>query len=277
MKIGLVLSGGAAWGLANIGILDVLERNGFRCDCIAGSSMGAIVAGVYALGVPVSHLTDIATRLSLLDTARFADHPLADGLHSGVLRQKLEQVLVPLIGDARIGDCRIPFVCVAGRVRKPIEWQRILQPHFTDYFFASVESYTFPLETKMIDALLATSAIPVVFAPVRIGDHEYVDLVHFGAIPVRRLREMYMPDVVIATDTNPRYGRLRKLLPQPWREFLARGMEQLELDRRSCNLIIKPTMPYPVFRFDRAKEFIAAGHREAEARLPDLRQLLSME
>ncbi len=278
MKKGLVLSGGSAWGLANIGVVEVLEREGIRFDCIAGSSMGAIIAGCYALGVPVGVFESIALKLSLLDIARFTKHPLQDNrLHSGILRQKLSEILTPLLGDSQIGDCRIPFVCVAGKVKKPVEWKRILLPDFTEYFFSSIEPHVFPPETPMIAALLATSAIPVVFAPVRIGPDEFVDLIHFGAIPARRLREKYSPDIVIGTDTNPRYGVLRRFLPSPWREFLARGAAELMSDRQACDLVMTPHMPYPVFRFDKAGAFIAAGRSAAEKALPKIVSLVRKE
>ena len=275
MKCGLVLSGGAAWGIANIGIVEVLDRHGFRFDCIAGSSMGAIVAGAYAFGIPMDILTSVARQMSMLRIAKLTHKPFADGLHSGALRQQFEDMLFPLLGNAAIGDCHIPFVCVAAKVKKPIDWWRIFSPGFTDHFFHAVEPYVFPPETRMIDALLASSAIPVVFAPVRIGSDEFVDLIHFGAIPARTLRSVHRPDIVIGTDTHPQYGILRRFLPSPWQEFMARGQSELTFDRQACDFVITPRMPAAVFRFDRAADFIAAGRRAAEKSLPELTALLS--
>ena len=276
MKRGLVLSGGAAWGLANIGVLRVFEREGFRFDCIAGSSMGAIIAGAYALGIPVSVLTETAAKISLLTVARLAQSPFAQGFHSGLLRQELEAILAPTIGGALIGDAKIPFVCIAGKVVKPVSWERIMQQGFSDHFTECIVPYVFPPETTMIDALLASSAIPVVFAPVRVGSDDFVDLVHFGAIPARQLRELHGPDVIIGTDTNPRYGFLRRVLPNPWKEFIERGQQEIEADREACNLVITPRMPAPLFRFDRANDFIASGLAAAEKRIPELRDILDL-
>lgn len=274
MKHGLVLSGGAAWGLANIGILKVLEREKFRFDCVAGSSMGAIIAAMYALGIPVSVMEEAATKISLLRVAKLAKHPLQNGLHSGVLRQDLEQILLPIIGGATLGDTKIPFLCVAGKVLKPLAWERIVLPSFADHFTENIVPYIFPPDTNMIQALLASSAIPVIFAPVRIGDDEFVDLVHFGSIPARHLRTQYHPDVVIGTDTNPRFGLLQRLLPAPWREFIARGHRELEADTKACDMVLRPPMPAAIFRFDRAKDFIASGQATAEKHVPELRRLL---
>lgn len=275
MKRGLVLSGGAAWGLANIGVLQVLEHEGFRFDCIAGSSMGAIVAGAYALGIPLQKIEEIAVNMSLSNIARIAESPMKDGLHGGLLRQQLEAILSPVIGSATISDTKIPFVCVAGKVCKPVSWERIMRPGFSEHFSECVMPHVFPPETKMIDALLASSAIPVVFAPVRIGDDTFVDLVHFGAIPVRSLRTLHSPDRVIATDTNPRYGVLRRLLPAPWREFIDHGHREIAADREACDLVIQPIMPARIFRFDRAADFIVSGRTAAKKLLPELRSILS--
>ncbi len=273
MKSGFALSGGAAWGLANIGILQVLEREGFRCDCVAGSSMGAIVAALYALSIPLNVIADVASNISLLKVARIAKSPFSGGFHSGLLRQQLETILVPLMGNAVISDAKIPFVCVAGKVCKPVAWERIVSPRFTEYFYECITPYVFPSGTRMIDALLATSAIPVIFSPMKIGQHEFVDLVHFGALPARVLRTLHAPDIVIGTDTNPRFGRLRRLLPVPWKEFLDHGHREIEADRAVCNLVIEPRMPASMFRFDRASEFIEAGRFAAEKRLGELHAL----
>lgn len=274
MKRGLVLSGGAAWGLANIGVLRTLEREGFSFDCIAGSSMGAIVAGAYALGISIDVIEDTAAKISLLNVASIAHPPFKQGFHGGLLRQKLEVILAPIIGNAKIADTKIPFVCIAGKVMKPVSWEKIIFPGFTEHFSERIIPHVFPPETRMIDALLASSAIPVVFAPVKIGSDEFVDLVHFGAIPARQLRALYAPDVIIGTDTNPRYGMLRRFLPAPWREFIDHGHSEIEADKQACDLVIEPRMPAPMFRFDRADDFIVSGQMAAEKRLPELRMIL---
>src|SRR5206468_1839321 len=62
-SVGLALGSGAAWGLAHIGVLDVLEREGIPIDVIVGASMGAIVGGHYALGFSPAQLEEIATRV----------------------------------------------------------------------------------------------------------------------------------------------------------------------------------------------------------------------
>ena len=268
MKIGLVLSGGAAWGIANIGVLDVLAEEGIEISSYAGSSMGAIVAALPALGVPLSTLRSLALALHPLKVASFTRRPLRRGLHGGVLQQKMHDVLFPIIGSARLQDCSVPFVCVAGKITNPILWHRIVLSGFTEHFLSCVESCVLPPETKVIDALMATSAIPVIFSPMVIDGTEFVDLVHFGAIPTQRLRDLCHPDIVIGTDTAPRYSRIEKWLPPGWQEFLRRGHAQLDTDKSLCDVLIEPIMPARPFRFDRAEDFIEAGRIATRKALP---------
>ena len=271
---GLVLSGGAACGLANIGVLEVLEREGYRPSCIAGSSMGAIVAALYALGHSPATMHEMTAGLAPASVVRLSARPFRAGLHGGALEQQLEQHLEPLIGDARIGDCAMPFVCVAGRVRAPIRWERLLLPGFVDHLRECVEAYVFPDDVLVLDAIRASSAIPVVFSPVEVNGEEFVDLVHFGPIPARALRRVQSPQVVIATDTQPSYESLEPLMPRPLREFLVAGREETLQSIAVCDLVIRPELPASPLRFDCGDAFIDAGERAARTALDDVRSLI---
>lgn len=274
MNWGLVLSGGAAFGIANGGVLEVLEREKLRPDCIAGSSMGAIIGAAFALGIPLSKLRTCVRKLTLANIACVSPHPLKSGLHGGLFCQSLEEHIGPLLADARIADCRIPFVCVAGRVKQPIKWTHIVKQGFTEEVLAQVEPYVFPPETKLLDAVMASSAIPVVFSPVEIAGEQYVDLCHFGPIPARTLKEQCHPDVIVATDTYPSYEKLRGFLPKGWNAFLQAGYAEIEKSKAVCDLLIKPTMPFALFRFDKGESFWDAGRKAAEEKLSEIRRIL---
>lgn len=271
---GLVLSGGAACGLANIGVMDVLFKEGLHPNCIAGSSMGAIVAALHALGYPPSVMIEVAAKLAPASVVRLSRKPLHRGLHGGVLEQELERHLQPLLGEATIAECVTPLVCVAGRVHAPIRWERMLLPGFVQHVRERVEAYVFPPETRILDALRATSAIPVLFSPVAIGDSEFVDLVHFGPIPARTLRRVHDPHVVVATDTQPDYAHFEPFLPSAVREFLLAGRQETELSMAACDLLIRPEQPASMLRFDRADAFAEAGRIATQARLAELRRLI---
>lgn len=275
MSLGLVLSGGAAYGLANAGVLRVLEREGIRPDVIAGSSMGAIVGALYAFKGTTDAFDPLIATLKLSQIARLSKTPFKGGLHGGLLRQNLEHLLGTLLGDACIGDCKIPFLCVAAHVTAPIDWTGVLRPGFAQSMLQHATLHVFSQETRLMDAIMASSAIPVLFSPVEINGEQFVDLVHFGSIPARTLRTHFHPDIVVATDTNPRYLALEKVLPAPWIEFLQRGYKELEQSKAACDLLITPKMPAAVFRFDKATAFMDAGERAAEEALPRIRNLIA--
>lgn len=274
MHWGLVLSGGAAFGIANGGVLEVLEHEGIKPDYVAGSSMGAIVGAAYAMGVPLSKLRESMCKVRLTNVARFSPRPFRSGLHGGFLRQCLEEHVGPLLQDARIADCKIPFVCVAGKVKEPIRWTHILKEKFTQEVLDGIALHVFPPETRLLDAVMASSAIPVVFSPVEIDGIQYVDLCHFGPIPARTLKEMYNPDRIIATDTYPSYDGLARFLPEGWNAFLQAGYREIEKSKAVCDLIIKPEMPFALFRFDKGEAFWEAGKQVAAERIADVKAVI---
>jgi len=274
MTWGLVLSGGIAAGISNIGVLQVLEREGLKPDYVAGSSMGAIVGALLALGYPSEVFDGILKKLNPLAIAELSENSMKEGLHGGLFRQRLRDFLGDLVDGKTIDDCATPFVCMAGKVVKPIAWERIASPDFKSDVLASVEPYFFRHDTKLIDALMASSAVPVLFSPYRIGTDEFIDLCSFGRVPARTLKDIYMPDAIIATDTQPRYASLSNLLPKGWKEFLRAGEASLEESLAACDLVIKPDLPFGPLRFDKADAFVKAGGEAAEKMLPQILKIV---
>ncbi len=267
---GLVLSGGAAWGIANAGVIEVLEKEGLEPDFVAGSSMGSIVAALYALGLRSKEMKEILEKMKVYKIAALSETPFKDGLHGGLFRQQVEDLLAPILGDSVIGNCQIPFVCVAGKVHKPIRWERIVLPTFVKELEDIVEPVTFGKDVRIIDAILASSAIPVLFSPYRIDGEEYIDLCNFGAIPARSLKARYHPNRIIAVDTAFRHESLKKILPHGWRKFLEASNKNIEESREICDFITEPVIPYAYYRFDKAAEIYEAGRAEAEKDLPEI-------
>ncbi len=267
---GLVLSGGNAYGIANAGVIAVLEREGFRPDYVAGSSMGAIIGALYALGHGPETLKRLCDDLRLTNVA--AVHwPWREGM----LRQRLEEHLQELVGDKRIGDCAIPFLCVAGRVRDRVKWLKMLRPGFAAHMRSCVEPYVFPPETRILDALRASSAVPLLFRPATVGQDTFVDLLSFGSMPVQELRDAFHPDAVIATDTNERWSAILRLAPVGWQEALREGHAQIAKSRAASDLVLDPVLRGSPFRYDRARRFYTAGEAAAEQALPAIRALFS--
>ncbi len=164
-NVALVLGGGGARGFAHIGAIEALSEHGYRISSVAGTSMGALVGGLYAAG-KLADLREMATHLSrkqimqLMDISPGLDH-IASGRH-------FVQMLDSLVGDLLIEDLPIPFCCCATDV---VSGQETVFSHG-------------PL--KM--AIRASVSIPCFFKPVFDGQHIYVDGSIHNLLPLDRVQ-----------------------------------------------------------------------------------------
>jgi NTE family protein len=190
-SVGLALGSGAAWGLAHIGVLEVLEESGIPVDMIAGASMGAIVGGHYALGVPPAELREIATRVrSLRDVVGIVPELLylaADfnvtrpGLFAGDHFKRLLASIAPIAGKT-FADLVIPFRAVATDIDTG----------------ARVEIG----DGEIAAAIQASFSAPGILSPQRIGDHVLIDGGMVDPVPSDTVRAMGA-DLVIAVNVVP--------------------------------------------------------------------------
>lgn len=280
-KIGLVLSGGAARGLAHIGVLKALEEQGIKIDAIAGTSMGAVVGGLYASGYKVDELERLALeidwRQALSDAPPRKDVPFRRkqddrdflvkqklsfrddgslGLPLGVIQgQNLALLLESLLAhtsDTRDFDkLAIPFRAVA-----------------TD--IASGEKVVFS-RGHLPQVIRASMSIPAVFAPVELDGRLLVDGGMVDNIPLDVAREMGV-DVAIVVDIGSPLRNRKQLatvvdvLNQSITLMTRRNSEeQLAQLHRDDILIQPPLASFGVTDFGRAQEMIDAGYRAAQA------------
>ena len=110
-KVGLALGSGAAKGLAHIGVLAALQEQGIHIDMIAGTSMGALVGALYAMGKDIDQIRSLAIDLGQKRFSFLADLTLPK---SGFIRgRKIKNMLRLIIGDVEFRDLEIPFACSA--------------------------------------------------------------------------------------------------------------------------------------------------------------------
>lgn len=159
--VSLVLGSGGARGLAHIGIIDWLTENGFEIRSLAGSSMGALIGGVYAAG-KLDDFTRWVSGLNRLDVVRLLDLSFGSaGLFKG---ERVIGVLRDLIGDRNIEDLAVPFTAVATDIQNGREVWLGRGPLF--------------------DAIRASTAIPMVFTPHTIEGRQLVDGGLVNPVPI---------------------------------------------------------------------------------------------
>lgn len=287
IKIGLVLSGGGAKALAQVGALKVIERAGIKLDYIGGTSMGAIVGALYSLGYSADeieqHLRQVnwealmaneipRNRLSYFDRKygnRYVlNLPFQNGkitLPSGLnYAQYILRELSFLTQQSYLYDnfrqFPVPFLCVATNLQtgKPRVFQDI----------------------RLIDALRASTAFPSLFTPYEINDSLYVDGGVVNNYPVQEIKAQGM-DVIIGIDVQ-KFRRAKeelntvvKVLEQT-STFVNVGEEKNQ--KKLTDIRIVPEIDEAgVATFNLLDTIIKAGEYAAEQQLPALKKLAARD
>ncbi|WLH37146.1 patatin-like phospholipase family protein [Pseudomonas sp. FP2196] len=295
-KVGLVLSGGAARGLAHIGVLKALEEQGVKIDAIAGTSMGAVVGGLYASGYKIDELEKLALSIdwqqALSDAPPREDVPFRRkqddrdflvkqklsfrddgslGLPLGVIQgQNLALLLESLL--AHTSDTRdfdklpIPFRAVA-----------------TD--IANGEKVVFR-KGHLPQVIRASMSIPAVFAPVELDGRLLVDGGMTDNIPLDVARQMGV-DIAIVVDIGTPLRNRKQLttvvdvLNQSITLMTRRNSEEQLAALKPTDVLIQPALAsFGVTDFGRAQEMIDAGYRATkilDARLARLKPVVSQD
>jgi NTE family protein len=182
-KIGLALGGGAARGLAHIGVLEVLEKEGIPVDMIAGTSAGAAIGALCAQGKPASQIKELALKIGWVQFLSLVDLALPrSGFVEGT---KIKNLLKSIIGDIDFNDLSIPLACVATDIRSGQE--------------------VVINDGSVLEGVRASISIPVIFTAVKWQDRYLVDGGLVNPVPVRTVREMGA-DFIIAVNVMSAMG-----------------------------------------------------------------------
>jgi NTE family protein len=251
VKLGLALGGGAARGFAHIGVIKALEAQGIVPDIIVGTSAGAVVGALYAVGNNGFELQKLAIKL---DESKFSDWSVPD---RGVLKG---EGLQKFVNDA-----------VANR---PIE---ALKRHFavvaTDLH--SGETILFRSGNTGM-AVRASATVPGIFRPVGINGHEYVDGGLSSLVPVHGARQLGA-DVVIAVDISAPPGKqpVRGTLDILLQTFTIMGQNLARYELKDADVVIRPQVGgVGPTDFVARHDSILEGEKAAQAALPQIREAL---
>ncbi|PTT82662.1 esterase [Pelomonas sp. HMWF004] len=251
-RLGLALGGGAARGFAHIGVIQVLEENGIKVDLVAGTSAGSLVAALYASGKGGKEMQTLAEGM---DEGAITDwsFPLR-GLIRG---EALARFIRDKTGGKGIEQMALPLGIVATDLSDgaPI-------------LFRSGDTGT---------AVRASSAVPAVFQPVKIGQREYVDGGLVSPVPVRFAREMGAQLVVAVDITSPPEknppGDAFRMLMQTF-SIMGRSINTFEL--KDADIVMRPQLDgVGSADFTARRRAIQAGREAAQVMLPLLRQRIA--
>ena len=174
--VGLVLGGGGARGYAHIGVIRELESRGYIISSVSGTSMGALVGGIWAAG-KLEEYCDWVSQLEYFDLVKLLDVSLGDpGFIKG---NKLFDIIRNIVGNVSIESLPVPFTAVATnlRSRKEVWFQK----------------------GDLVTAIRASSAIPSLFSPVNINGQLMVDGGVLNPLPMAPSRSSFA-DFILAVD-----------------------------------------------------------------------------
>ncbi|MDO6802948.1 patatin-like phospholipase family protein [Wenyingzhuangia sp. 1_MG-2023] len=187
-KIGLALGGGAVLGAAHVGVLKAIEEIGLDIQWIAGTSIGALVAGLYAFDNNCDRVKDIALEISWRDITA-----LSISKYGLLSNTKIAEFMEQNIGKVNIEDARIPLAILA-----------------TDI---STGEKVILQKGSVSKAVMASSCIPGIFNPIIINDLMLMDGAVSENVPISALEAMNATNIV-AVDLNAKhlYGKPQNMI-----------------------------------------------------------------
>ncbi len=269
-RFGLALGGGGARGYAHIGVMRVLEREGFRPSAIAGTSMGSMMGAMFASGHTADEVQEILSQMSFW---RFLDwNPLSDMLNFSELVRFLEPYI-----PRQLEDFPVPFGITA-----------------TD-LITGTEVYF--RQGDVFQAIRASIAYPGAINPIWVGHQLLADGGILNQIPVDLVRFLGS-ERVVAVDVTP----LEVLHEQPhkkswWEQIFRRGIDvnpiqnvyraveimqirlaEVKLAVSRPDLVLRPKLEgMGLFSFQQLEQAIRDGEAAAEGKLEEIRELLSTQ
>ncbi|MDD4644846.1 MAG: patatin-like phospholipase family protein [Bacteroidales bacterium] len=282
-KVGVVLSGGGAAGLAHIGVIKVLEEIGIPVDFVAGTSMGSIVGGMYAMGYTAAEmekmvkemdwemmLTDVIPRNDLTWEYKeqlekfFYDFPLNQGklqLPSGLIAgtnitNMLAGITWPAYNVKIFNQLPRPFVCIGADV---VTGEEVVLS-----------------SGNLHDALRASMAIPTVFTPVELNGKLLVDGGLINNFPADHLKAMGA-DLIIGIDVQRDLFKITQLnsVITILKQISTLTREDINIrNRQLCDILIRPSTPgASTLTFGLADSIIRSGERCARAQWIQLKKI----
>ncbi|MCD6577559.1 MAG: patatin-like phospholipase family protein [Anaerolineaceae bacterium] len=270
LKLGVVLSGGGARGLAHIGVLKALSSAGIQIDFLAGASMGGVIAATYAAGLAPSKIEEIACYVGTTSKlARLADPALP---RKGLLKgKKIHDFFDHQLHSKTFDDLQIPLTLIA------VDLNSSSEIHIT--------------KGSIADALRATISIPGVFIPVEKDGMRLVDGGLLNNLPIDVVRDMGA-DVVLAVDVGwhgsgkERWRESNQALIShtPLGELILTLLESMDvlltqqvehtIQSEKPDFLLQPQVPSVITSltgYTHASELIAIGEEVTQPILADLR------
>lgn len=252
-KIGIAFSGGGARCIAHLGVLKALEDAGIRPSIVSGTSMGAILGALYANGISTEDILEEIEKINFVGLLRQLKLRSKTGLMS---LGRFRSLLHGYLGEKGFDELSIPFwVSVAN-----------LNTGKNELFS----------EGPLIDLLLASASIPILFETVVINGQHYVDGGLFNNLPIEVIKESC--DIAIGVHVNEMQDiqDLKSVAYTIDRVVSLSVYQNVLQSKKMCDIVIEPrnVRKYPIFAFGKAREIYEIGYDTGCKAVPDIFKLM---
>lgn len=308
-KVGLVLSGGGAKGLYHVGVIKALEENDIPIDYIAGTSMGSIIAGLYAIGYTPEQMQ------KLLETDQIVNWVTGkiDSRHTQLLRlqdeipsmlrlkfnitksdwqelsetireqrknrsdssiKKAWQLPTDLISSQQI-DMALSMIFAPASEACGGDFSKLMIPFFCVASDMNARQPVVFHHGSLDKAIRSSMSIPLVFKPMREGDMLLYDGGLFDNFPWQRMQDDFKPDYIIGSQCtdNDVVDETSNLLDQALMLISQKTDYNLSGDN---NINIARKVNAGMLDFIKAKEIIQTGYEDALAKMSDIKEVVNI-
>ncbi len=250
-RLGLALSGGATRGFAHLGVLQAFEENGIRPDFLAGTSIGAFAAALYAFGVTLPEIHRLAQNMTPVSVSK-----LKLSRYALFSNEELARIIQSKIGKARIEDALIPLAVIAvdiGAGEKVVLRRGEVAP-----------------------AVMASNAVPGIYRPVTIDGRMLVDGGILEDVPVSPLRAMGADTIVaVNLSADRRYRQPEDIIDVLMNAFDLAIDEDTKEQVKAADILIEPHLSdFRRMDVSQIDALVAEGHRAASEAVAAIRAAL---
>lgn len=251
-NLGIVLSGGGARGIGHVGVLKALSENGIHPHYISGASMGSVVGAFYASGKTPEEMMDLFRHVKILKVFHLKAPML--GLSEMTF---LRKILLKTLGKIQFEDLEKPFSLSVANLQSG--------------------EYEIIDSGDLIEAIVASSSIPLIFKPVILNGKPYVDGGLINNLPIEPLEKK--AKTIIGVSVVP-----RGFIDEPFdsfgeiaaRCFALYNFQNIKPRLERCDIVIEPLnkQKFHIFDFKNAEKIYQSGYDTTQEMMPDILRVL---
>ena len=291
-SVGLVLSGGAAKGIAHVGVIKALEENNIPIDYIVGTSMGSVVGACYAAGFTAEQIEDVIVsddfqnwvNGEIRDEYNYYFNKDEDDPSWFTIGVSLDSLLIPTINSAFASDLSINFVLTERFARESL----IARYNFDSLFvpFRAIASDIFTQKAEILDsgtlgrAVRASLSVPYFYRPIKVNGRYLFDGGIYNNFPVDIAHNEFHPDVIIGVNVSDNiyekypYDNDDQLIDEALMFMMIDKSEPSSIDE--SGIYIQPDLSkFSGFDFRKTKALIDSGYRETLRHIEEIKQKIA--